>query len=85
MLCLDDDYGFILQKQIQANDDWPYKQYFWICLKTRAGQESFWKLVPRHNFPNLRSCSEIVHSCFGSTFQLIFVWICVFLPKNDKE
>jgi hypothetical protein len=36
-------------------------------LKTRAGQEFFWKLVPRHKFPNLRRCSEIVHSCFGST------------------
>jgi hypothetical protein len=39
-----------------------------IFLKTRAGQESFWKLVPRHKFPNLRRCTEIVHSCFGSTY-----------------
>jgi hypothetical protein len=39
-----------------------------IFLKTRAGQESFWKLVPRHKFPDLRRCSEIVHSCFGSTY-----------------
>jgi hypothetical protein len=39
-----------------------------IFLKTRAGQESFWKLVPRHKFPNLQRRIEIVHSCFGSTY-----------------
>jgi hypothetical protein len=40
----------------------------YIFLKTRAGQELFWKLVPRHKFPNLRICSEIVRSCFCSTY-----------------
>jgi hypothetical protein len=39
----------------------------YIFLKTRAGQESFWKLVHRHKFPNLRRCSELVRSCFGSS------------------
>jgi hypothetical protein len=38
-----------------------------IFLKTRAGQESFWKLVTGDKFPNLRRCSETVHSC---------LWIC---------
>jgi hypothetical protein len=37
-------------------------------LNTRAGQESFWKLVPRHKFPSLRRCSEVVHSRFVSTY-----------------
>jgi hypothetical protein len=27
--CWDDEYSFILQKKIQANDDWPHKKYFW--------------------------------------------------------
>ncbi|XP_066495938.1 general transcription factor II-I repeat domain-containing protein 2B-like [Tiliqua scincoides] len=39
-----------------------------IFLKTHAEQESFWKLVPRDKFLNLRRCSEAVHSCFGSTY-----------------
>jgi hypothetical protein len=39
----------------------------YIFLKIRAGQESFWKLVPRHVFSNLGRCSEIVHSCFSPT------------------
>jgi hypothetical protein len=39
-----------------------------ILLKTRSGKESFSKLVHTHKFPNLRRCSEIVHSCFGSTY-----------------
>jgi hypothetical protein len=39
-----------------------------IFLKTLAVQESFWKLVPRNKAPNLRRCSEIAHSCFGSTY-----------------
>jgi hypothetical protein len=39
-----------------------------IFLKTRAGQESFWKLAPRRKFPNLRRCREIVHSSFGSIY-----------------
>lgn len=39
-----------------------------IFLKARATEESFWKFVPRQKFPNLRRCSEILHSCFGSTY-----------------
>jgi hypothetical protein len=58
--------NYSLSKPSLENEKLTFKNY--ICLKTRAGQESFWKLVPRHKFPNLRRCSEIVHSCFGSTY-----------------
>jgi hypothetical protein len=37
-------------------------------IQIHARQELFWELVPRHKFPNLRRCSEIVHSCFSSAY-----------------
>jgi hypothetical protein len=37
-------------------------------LKTHAVQDSRWKLLPRHNFGNLKRFSEIVHCSFGSPY-----------------
>jgi hypothetical protein len=31
-----------------------------IFLKTHAGQESFWKLVPRNKVPNVKRCSNTI-------------------------
>ena len=42
-----------------------------ILIKAHQGDSSPWKLVCREKYPNLRRCSEMVQSCFGSTY-LIF-------------
>jgi hypothetical protein len=76
--------NYPLSKPSLENEILTLKNY--IFLKTRAGQESFWKLVPRHKFSNLRRCSEIVHSCFGSTnlceSALIFNVTCFVVKKR---
>jgi hypothetical protein len=52
---------------------------------TRAVQESFWKSVPGHKFPNLRRCSEIVHSCFGSSYLCESAFSYLKMTKSKQQ
>lgn len=40
-----------------------------VFLKARSGSDmDLWKLVSKDKYPNLKSCVEQLHSCFGSTY-----------------
>jgi hypothetical protein len=47
-------------------------------------EDSFWKLVPRQKFPNLK-ISEIVHSSFGSTHLCEFAYFYQQMAKSKQS
>ena len=56
-----------------------------ILIKAHQGDSSPWKLVCREKYPNLRRCSEMVQSCFGSTYLCESAFSCMNMIKSSQR